>query len=251
MAIELGSKPWKIWKSHWKNQDSWYGTRLPIMLLCSITLGAGLGYLATNKFSYWRDWEAFDPITSLDTAIPVIPWMILPYCTLYLFYPMAAFLGMRNNQSKRESIIFHQIFLILTWFIFLIFILLPAKVDLRSSIDYEEMGMWTIFFETLHSVDTPWNAWPSLHIVQSLLTVLVVQRWYGGESKRNNIFLGLLWFCWSLLAISILTTKQHFIWDLFTAIVITLWSWKYWFKPNLIKSNDEKVIKQFEDLIVD
>jgi len=118
MAIELGSKPWKIWKSHWKNQDSWYGTRLPIMLLCSITLGAGLGYLVTNKFSNWRDWEAFDPITSLDTAIPVIPWMILPYSTLYLFYPMAAFLGMRNNQSKRESIIFHQIFLILTWFIF-------------------------------------------------------------------------------------------------------------------------------------
>ncbi len=251
MAIELGSKPWKIWKSHWKNQDSWYGTRLPIILLCSITFGAGLGYLATNKFSNWRDWEAFDPITSLDTAIPVIPWMILPYCTLYLFYPMVAFLGMRNEQSKRECILFHQIFLILTWFIFLIFILLPAKVDLRSSIDYEEMGMWTIFFETLHSVDTPWNAWPSLHIVQSLLTVLVVQRWYGGESKRNNVFLGLLWFCWSLLAISILTTKQHFIWDLFTAIVITLWSWKYWFKPNLIKSNDEKVIKQFEDLIVD
>jgi len=71
------------------------------------------------------------------------------------------------------------------------------------------------------------------------------------KSQRNNVLISILWFCWSLLAISILTTKQHFIWDLFTAIIITLWSWKYWFLPILNRSNDEKVIKQFEDLVID
>ena len=248
MAIELGSKPWKFWGSHWRNRDSWLGTRLPIALISSIMIGAGLGYLIINKFSNWRDWEAFDPTTSLDTAIPVIPWMILPYYTLYLYYPMAALLGMKNEQSKRECVLFHQILLILTWFVWLIFIFLPAKVDLRGSIEYEEMGIFSVLFEALHSVDTPWNAWPSLHIVQSLLTVLVVQRWYGGESRNKNLLLGILWFCWFLLAVSVMTTKQHFIWDTVTAIIISIWSWKYWFIPILEKSNDDTVIQQFDKL---
>ena len=249
MAIELGSKPWRIWRNHLKKQDSWLGTRLPTVLFCSIIFGAGLGYLAINKFSNWRDWQAFDPTISLDNAIPVIPWMILPYYTLYFYYPMAAFLGMKNEQTRRECILFHQILLILTWSIFLIFIFLPVKVDLRSSINYDELGIWTGLFETLHSVDTPWNAWPSLHIVQSLLSVLVVQRWYASESKNNKFLFGFLWLSWALLAISILTTKQHFIWDLVTAIIVTLWSWKYWFLPILNRSNDEDLIAEFEAMI--
>ena len=251
MAISLGSKPWKLWRSHLKNQDSIFGYRLPIALFASIILGAGIGYLAINRFSNWRDWQAFDPNTSLDTAIPVIPWMILPYYTLYFYYPMAAMLGMKSDQTKRECILFHQILLILTWLIWIVFIFLPAKVDLRSSIDYEDLGIWSGLFESLHSVDTPWNAWPSLHIVQSLLSVLVVNRWYSGQSKKHNISLAILWFCWSLLAISVMTTKQHFIWDAFSAIIISVIAWKIWILPILERSNDEEVIADFEAIISD
>lgn len=251
MAIELGSRPWKLWRSHLKNQNTLFGYRLPIALFASIILGAGLGYLAINRFSNWRDWQAFDPNTSFDTAIPVIPWMILPYYTLYFYYPMAAMLGMKNDQTKRECILFHQILLILTWLIWMIFIFLPAKVDLRGSIDYDELGIWSGLFESLHSVDTPWNAWPSLHIVQSLLSVLIVQRWYFGQSNKHNISLVILWFCWSLLAISVMTTKQHFVWDTVTAIIISLAAWKYWFLPILERSNDEEMIAEFEAILSD
>ena len=73
------------------------GLRLPIALIMSILIFGGLGYLATNRFADWRDWQAFDPTTGLDTWIPVIPWMIVPYSTLYFYYPMAALLGMKNN----------------------------------------------------------------------------------------------------------------------------------------------------------
>jgi hypothetical protein len=164
---------------------------------------------------------------------------------------MAAMLGMKNGQTKRECILFHQILLILTWFIWLIFIFLPAKVDLRGSIDYEEMGIWSGFFELLHASDTPWNAWPSLHIVQSLLSVLIVQRWYVGQSNKHNLSLAILWFCWILLAISVMTTKQHFVWDAVSAIVISLAAWKYWFLPILDRSNDEEMIADFEAIMSD
>ena len=119
MAISLGSKPWKLWRSHWHNRLSLFGYRLPFVLIITIIIGAGLGYMITNQFSYWRDWQAFDPMTQLDSWIPVIPWMIVPYSTLYFYYPMAAFLGMKNDQTQRENIIFHQIILILTWMVFL------------------------------------------------------------------------------------------------------------------------------------
>ena len=77
----------------------------------------------------------------------------------------------------------------------------------------------------------------------------MVQRWYASESKNNKLLFGFLWLSWALLAISILTTKQHFIWDLVTAIIVTLWSWKYWFLPILNRSNDEDLIAEFEAMV--
>ena len=113
------------------------------------------------------------------------------------------------------------------------------------------MGIWSGFFELLHASDTPWNAWPSLHIVQSLLSVLIVQRWYVGQSNKHNLSLAILWFCWILLAISVMTTKQHFVWDAVSAIVISLAAWKYWFLPILDRSNDEEMIADFEAIMSD
>jgi len=248
MSIEWGSKPWKIWRTHWNNQQSLFGFRLPIALILSIAIGAGLGYLATNQFAYWRDWQAFDPATSLDSWIPVIPWMIIPYYTLYLYYPMAAVMGMKDDRTKREAVIFHQILLLLTWMIWLIFIFLPAEVDIRESVFETELGIWEAWYDALYATDTPWNSWPSLHIVQSLLAVLVVNRWYGGKGGKTKSYLGILWFAWLMLTISVMTTKQHFVWDTVTALIISITVWVYWMKPLLDRCGDEEVIEMFEQL---
>ncbi len=246
MGIKWGSKPWRLWASHWKSRTQLFGYRLPIALIIAIIIGAGLGYLVTNKFAFWRDWQAFDPTTDIDTWIPVIPWMIIPYSTLYLYYPMAAFLGMKNEQIQRENVIFHQTMLMLTWIIFLIFIALPVEVDIRSSVYETELGIWQPWYDNLHAVDTPWNAWPSLHIVQSLLTVLVVSRWYNGKNYLWRI--RILWFVWFLLAISVMTTKQHFVWDVGTGIFFAVVAWKYWILPSLEECHTDDSIKSFESL---
>ena len=190
MSIRWGSKPWKLWSSHWQNRHSFKGLRLPLALLFMVVLGLGLGYLVINYFSEWRNWTAFDPETKLDSMIPVIPWMILPYYTLYFYYPMAGLLGMKNEQTQREVIIFHQILLILTLMIFVIFLALPAEVDLRDSVLDTDLGIWHAWFELLYGVDNPWNAWPSLHIVQSMLVVLIVHRWFNNDGTRAKILLG-------------------------------------------------------------
>ena len=106
MPIHWGSKPWKLWSSHWQNRHALKGFRLPLALLAMVFIGLGLGYLAINYFSDWRNWTAFDPETRFDSMIPVIPWMILPYYTLYFYYPMAGLFGMKNEKTQREVIIF-------------------------------------------------------------------------------------------------------------------------------------------------
>ena len=248
MAIELGSKPWKLWKSHWNNRHTLKGFRLPIVLFCVVVFGAGFGYLCINYFTHWRGWTAFNPETRFDSMIPVIPWMILPYYTLYFYYPMAGLLGMKNDKTQREVIIFHQILLILTGMIFLIFLALPAEVDLRGPIAETELGVWQGWFDLLHSVDNPWNAWPSLHIVQSMLVVLVVNRWYKNDGRKAKLLLSALWICWILLVISITTTKQHYLWDAISALIVGFLAWKYWFKPALEKCHSEESIANFEAL---
>ena len=101
-------------------------------------------------------------------------------------------------------------------------------------------------YDLLHTVDTPWNAWPSLHIVQSLLAVLVVSRWYNSETKKWHI--RFLWFSWFMLMLSVVTIKQHFVWDVFSGIVIATIAWKTWILPLLNSSQSEDIIASFDDL---
>ena len=246
MPIKWGSEPWRLWSSHWRNKDQLSGYRLPIALIVAIIFGAGLGYLVTNKFAFWRDWQAFDPTTSIDSWIPVIPWMIVPYSTLYFYYPMAAFLGMKNEQTQRENVIFHQILLMLTWIVFVIFITMPVEVDIRSSVFDSELGIWQPWYDYLYAVDTPWNAWPSLHIVQSLLAVLVVSRWFNNENHRWHM--RFLWFAWFMLTVSVMATKQHFVWDVFTGIIVAVSAWKYWILPSLEGCHSDDSVARFKSL---
>ena len=248
MPIRWGSKPWKLWSSHWHNRHTFKGLRLPLALLAMVFLGLGLGYLAINYFSEWRGWTAFDPETRFDSMIPVIPWMILPYYALYFYYPMAGLLGMKNDKTQREVIIFHQILLILTIMIFGIFLILPAEVDLRGSVLDTDLGIWHTWFELLYGVDNPWNAWPSLHIVQSMLIVLIIHRWFSNDGRKATMLLGALWFAWALLVISITTTKQHYVWDAISALIVGFLAWRYWIAPALDKCHEQEVVELFNQL---
>jgi hypothetical protein len=48
-----------------------------------------------------------------------------------------------------------------------------------------------------------------------------------------------MWAGWILLSVSILTTKQHFVWDLATGIMVALITWKLVLKPALAWAESE------------
>ena len=167
-----------IWRSHWQSRQTLGGRRVTFAILAAMGLFAAIPYTLINRFASVRDWAAFDPTLQLDIDIPFLAWMILPYMTLYLYYPVAAWLGSKNEVMWRQNVVFHQMMLLTCWGVDAIFILLPVEIDLRHLIHGIEGTVWEPFYASMHAIDTPWNSWPSLHIVQSMQVVLVLRYWY-------------------------------------------------------------------------
>ena len=115
MFLKWGSQPWMIWRSHWQSRQTLGGRRVTFAILTAMGLFAAIPYTLINRFASVRDWAAFDPTLQLDIDIPFLAWMILPYMTLYLYYPVAAWLGSKNEVMWRQNVVFHQMMLLTCW----------------------------------------------------------------------------------------------------------------------------------------
>ena len=198
-------------------------------------------YFSTNNIASMYLDTVWDPEIGLDRELPVVNWMILPYTLLYIFYPATLLLCPRDERGHAELAVGMQTLIMVTAFCCTIFLVLPAEIDLRDQIDWDSLTGWeAILFEFIHLSDNPWNAWPSLHIVHSyllarLMTVWAIRR--AEASSAWNAFIVVLWIEWALLCISILTTKQHYLFDLVTGIAVAQLAWMAT-KPNLDEIED-------------
>lgn len=193
-------------------------------------------YFSTNNIASMYLDTVWDPEIGLDRDFPVVNWMILPYTLLYLFYPVTLLLCPNDDRGRAELAVGMQAVIMVTAFCCTIFLLLPAEIDMRDQIDWDSLNGWeSVLFEFIHFSDNPWNAWPSLHIVHSYLLARLMTVWASrraAESSAWNLFLVVLWVEWVLLSISILTTKQHYLFDLVTGIAVAQLAWMVT-KPNL------------------
>lgn len=246
MFLKWGSHPWKLWRSHWKNRSSIYNRRISLVIVTMLTVAAATPYLLINRLSNFIDRTAFNPEIQLDIDLPFIAWMVIPYMTLYLYYPASAWLGNKDDTMWRQNIVFHQMMLLSCWMCFLSFLLFPVEVDLRHLVHGVEGTVWESSYNAVHGVDKPWNAWPSLHVVQSTQVVLILRYWYPSTSRKVFVWQTLLVICWALLVISTMTIKQHYIWDAFSALLFTGITWKYWMKPCLERLKTQEYQDKFD-----
>ena len=230
--------PWVfLWENSWSRRKIIDGRLFQVELfLIGMFLIAG-PYFITNIVAHNFLETTWDPEIALDRKIPFIGWTIIPYVALYALYPLLAFSSPRNKRGQTELIVVIQFLFAVTIFCCLFFLLLPAEIDLRDQLVIPELNPAEEFlFSLVHYFDNPWNAWPSLHIVHSFIICRIITFWTLRERKENmyrSLFLFLLWVEWILLSISILTTKQHYIFDLFSGVVVSVVSWKL-FYPTLI-----------------
>ena len=237
-------RPWGFWKPIWEVRDSkklfWY-------VLGILILAMAIPYSIINQIIGNIGYSAFDPSTTYDQKIPFIAWSFFVYLSLYLYYPAAAWFGRTSNQRIREMFAFHQGLFVMTWVVFLIFIIIPTEIHIRDNIPLHIRngeGFWGLWYgDLMHKTDMPYNAWPSLHVAQSLLIVLLLRKW---EVIQNQTEV-LVWICWVGLCISVLTTKQHFIFDLVTGLVAALVTWKYLCIPAMSDSSSKEWLDAFPE----
>ena len=181
----------------------------------------------------YRNVTIWDPSLSLDFEIPFLPWSIIFYSTLYfVFYPLPFFIV--KNEKIKEVLVLSQSLIIAQIIAAFFFIFLPAEVHIRSQAEIEiglNAGLFGTFYEILWIIDSPYNSWPSLHVVQAGLITLFAIRW----SSEKILFQISIFTLWVLMALSILTTKQHFIWDLISALILILVVFYYQVKPTLAR----------------
>ncbi len=173
------------------------------VLMISILVIFYLPYLAVNHISAMHTTL---PFIFGEENIPFLPWTILIYLSVFM---QGTFLFSKVHRS-----IFPSIFSILGIIVSLhimFFISFPTAYPREC---YSEQNILMDMFRTL---DTPANCLPSLHVAVALLFGTCYQLGVKGASRASVI---LVWL-WSLaIIISTLTTKQHYLLDIFGAIVL-------------------------------
>ena len=162
-------------------------------------------YAPSNHF------HLFEPkilsFSPLDLAIPFIPITAWVYFTEYLFV-VVAYLGCKNLINLNK---YFYSFLVLQTVSVIIFYLWPTTYPRELfpliSSEMDSITYWA--FSSLRVADTPANCCPSLHVSSVYLSSLI---FLDDQPKKFPWF-----FLWATaVAISTLTTKQHYLIDVVT-----------------------------------
>lgn len=155
---------------------------------------------------------AYSLAVPLDAAIPLMPAWVIIY-----FLSFASWLGTALwivAEDKRHAYRLCGVYTIIMIFSLACFLLYPVTIE-RPEITGD--GFFDKWMRFLYQVDSPTNLFPSLHVVLSYICwrgtmgCKKIPKWY---QWFNLMFLILVCF-------SVLFVKQHFIADIFSAIVIT------------------------------
>jgi len=143
-----------------------------------------------------------------EKSIPFIDWHIWVYISDYLYIGLV-FIMLKDRQNMNR-IYYSQILML--FFAMIFFTLYPTMYP-RPEVEY--VGVTGAFIKLLHSLDTPCNAFPSIHVGMTFLAG------FGFIKEQKKLFpIFMLWAV--LISISTLTVKQHYVLDVMAGVLIAL-----------------------------
>jgi len=181
----------------WEKRYCWYA----ICVLYFLTT-----YMVSNQFPLIP--PQYLPLTALDRAVPLIPITGWIYASVY-FVPVVLPFFIKDR--------YHLNLTLMTFFLMAtieaaIFFSFPTAYPREL---FPLPGGWDSFpLNYLRMIDKPNNCFPSQHVSFAFLTAFIVE--------RVNFKAGAFVVLWALaIALSTLTTKQHYIWDLVFGYALT------------------------------
>ena len=143
-----------------------------------------------------------------DRAVPLQPTWALIYGALYMFLIVLPVIVVREEAHIRRTFWTYLAVWITAYVCFLVY---PTVAPRPSEVVGDGFAVWGLRF--LYDADPPYNCFPSLHVAHSFVSALTCYR------LDRRLGHGAL-FCASLVAISTLFTKQHYIADVVAGIVL-------------------------------
>jgi predicted protein tyrosine phosphatase len=200
--------------------------RVHVSRLKALTVSAGLSVLFLVVYSgcnwitgqrgqvgsFYFQWER---------AIPFVPFMILPYMSIDLFFIAAPFLC-RTDEELR---IFSRRVVAAILIAGVCFLLFP----LRFAFPRPHASGWLgAIFDWFRGMDSPFNLLPSLHAALLLLLVDL----YARNLRGVLLFAAMLWFF--LIGLSPLLTYQHHVIDIVGGFILAGYCFYLCREPSLV-----------------
>ena len=150
-----------------------------------------------------------------ERHIPFLPWSIVPYWSLDVFYGVSVFVC----KTRQELDVLVRRLLTAQILAATCFLLFPLRFAFPHPATH---GVPHLLFQALAVVDRPFNQAPSLHIA----VLVILWRLYGRHSRAATRASVYAWF--ALIGVSVLTTYQHHVFDVPAGGLLggfCLWLW--------------------------
>ena len=150
------------------------------------------------------------PELAFDRLVPLEPIWALVYGALYAFLIVLPVVVVQQQEMIRRTVWAY----ITVWSVsYLCFLIYPTLAPRPDTVTGDDFAVWGLRF--LYDADAPYNCFPSIHVAHSFVSALAchrVHRRLGGVALSSA----------SLVAISTLFTKQHYVADVIAGIALAV-----------------------------
>lgn len=161
---------------------------------------------------------AFSAELPIDDAIPLVPWF-QPFYLLCYVVTLGLFLISRTPAFLNRAYI---MFIAANGFAFLFFAAFPVLGPPREAI-MPDVSAWHGLLVLNQTLDTQYNAFPSLHVTNPCLVALLSWREHGVSFK--SLFFT---FIAVLISVATLFVKQHYALDVLAGALLAVAAFLVW-----------------------
>jgi membrane-associated phospholipid phosphatase len=171
-------------------------------------------YQVTNRVHLFE--PKLLPFDRIDNLMPFYPWTVWVYFTEYIIF-FCAYFGLKKNENVTRYFYSYIAILLISVFVFVVYPVTFPRADYpTASSTISELALDFL----RKNMDSPANCLPSLHVSSCFISAFC----FWGESRAKAV----IYAIWSFaVAISTMTTKQHYWVDVWTALLLTIAC--YWF----------------------